>query len=89
MDDGATEEAEAKDEVFEEDTLETVAVAKDDDESGLASELALPPTIAILAVCAAGLASFAAGARPALDDGATKEPLEAAAEVEDEELKRW
>ena len=30
----AAEVAEAKDEAFEEDTLETVAVAKDDDESG-------------------------------------------------------
>ena len=79
---------EAEDEEFEEDTLEAVAVVKDDDESGLATELAFPPTIAILAERATGLASLAAGARPALDDGATREPLEAAAEVEDEELKR-
>ena len=81
---------EAEDEEFEEDTLEAVAVAKDDDdESGLAAELAFPPAIAILAERATGLASLAAGARPTLDDGATREPLEAAAEVEDEELKRW
>ena len=81
---------EAEDEEFEEDTLEAVAVVKadDDDESGLAAELAFPPAIAILAERATGLASLAAGARPALDDGATREPLEAAAEVEDEELKK-
>ena len=59
-------------------------------------EHAFPSTIAaratgqltILAVHAAGLASLAADARPALDDGAAREPLEAAAEVEDEELKK-